>query len=153
MKNTLILFLTILFGLTANVSAQNNRDYEVLLGDLTEVITLCSQAQGDAQQVATFAANGNLNQLRSELEQLNFKIGQITRITGTMMNNSIPDRITYFELARSVSLWETSRSAWDAGQSGRPEEIEAAAIELRAALDRHKGTANEIRIAICCRMD
>lgn len=122
-------------------------------GKLQDIHVLGSQAQGTAQQVYTFATNGNYNQMMDRIFRLEIQLSEISQAGREINPLLVEDRMLYIQLTTLVRGIEGARMDWSSAvSSGDNTQIAAGAARLRDSLDSHRGEAQEIRVALCCVM-
>lgn len=144
--------LVLLLGTNAN--AQCFEQCNDVSDKLQEIHVLAAQAQGTAQQVYTFASNGNQNQLFDRITRLSGEISDLAQANRELVTIPGLDRLSLhyvqplkveFETIEIIYLDLVSSSS-NAGKA-------AGAAALRDALNAHKGTATDKRTGLCCRED
>lgn len=145
-------FLVIFLGMQAQ--AQCFEQCDVLSGKLQDMHVLAAQAHGTAQQVYTFANNGNNNQLQDRITRLNGQLNQISQTGRDIISLPINNRILFLEMRELTTEFEAIRGAWLAiSNSGNTTRIATGAGQLREDLAAYKDQPSEKRVGLCCRED
>jgi hypothetical protein len=147
--------LILLFVAPQGIRAQGPSPYREAINLLTDFNVTASQAQAKAQQVATFASNGNMPQFEAKLADLQRDIAELDGITSALLSARVPDRSYSHSLinlrvdvmASGNVFSRLGSGPWSTAVVGS---IGAVAVGFREAMERHKGTAQEIRVALCC---
>lgn len=148
----LINAFAILFAFGSNLRAQNAPDnYDILKGYLTDYIVLASQAEGTCQQIETFANNGNTNQLNIRIGNLIRAASEMNLIQMESARISVPNSGIMSGLLNLLAGIEADVNMVSAFQRATTQGIAVIASVLRESIREHKGNAQEVRIAICCR--
>lgn len=150
---------SILFGLFAlmmvfsvSAKAQGNSQYPELKAQLTDFIAIAAQAQGTANQVETFATNGNTNQLSNRIAELSSEISSLQTIASQTLRNPITNRLDYTWLSGFVSSFNADMRIFASIYGADNNTIAFIAGRLRERISHHRGEAQEIRVALCCVM-
>lgn len=146
-----VIALFFAFGSTLNAQNCACTTYGPLKASLGDLIVAASQAQGTAQQVSTFASNGNANQLANKISKLSGEMNDIQAIGSQIARSPIIDRILYLEIRNLSEGFSGDVIAFSAILRADNAGIVIIADALRESLNRHKGDASEIRVGICCR--
>ena len=150
----LINAFVLLFTFGSSLQAQNAQDnYDILKGYLTDYIVLASQAEGTCQQIETFANNGNTNQLNLRIGSLIRSASEIGLIKMETARISVPNTGIMSGLRDLLEGIEGDLNMVNAFQRANTQGIAVLASALRESFSNHKGNAQEIRIAICCRAE
>ena len=147
--SALALFLA--FGARLNAQNCGCTTYGPLKASLGELVVAASRAQGTAQQVSTFASNGNANQLARKITKLSNEMSDIQTIGNQIVQFPVSDRLIYLEMRNLSEQFSGDVAAFNAIYRANNAGIVVIADALRASLNAHKGGASEIRIGICCR--
>lgn len=155
LRNTILFSaFAFLMVLGSGLRAQNAPDeYDIMKGYLGDYIVLASQAEGECQQVTTFARNGNLNSLWSSAGSLSRSMSEIGLTNMEMGRRFVPDRLILNSVRDLVAGINDDISAWAAAQRADVPTMGTIASALRESLREHRGHAQEIRVAICCRAE
>ena len=139
------------FGTTLNAQNCACTTNGPLKGYLGDIIVKASQAQGNAQQIATFASNGNTNQLANKISQLGDDMTEIAAIGQQIASVPYSDRSLLMEISALSSGFNADISTFNLILSSNNTEIVVLANTLRDSLNLHKGQASDLRVGICCR--
>ena len=147
--SAIALFLTI----GSSLRAQNAQaDIDAMKDLMTEYNVLASEAQALAQQVETFANNGNMNQLMNRMGGLSRSVSEINLIKMEGARLVIPDANIMSEIRLLFSEIDGDAALWASSGRANIEAVGGIAAALRERLNDHKGHAHEIRVALCCVM-
>lgn len=136
-------------GTTAK--AQCFEQCQAMSGKLQEIHVLTSQAQGTAQQVYTFASNGNFNQMIDRMARLSNEMGQISRSTNELITLPGMDRLSIaYVQPLKVEMEALVIIHLSVASGGSTTQIGNAAAILRERLLEYRGRVDEKRVAICC---
>ena len=142
-------FLFILLSMQAQ--AQCFEQCDGLSDKLQDMHVLAAQAHGTAQQVYTFANNGNQNQLLDRITRLNGQLNQLSQTGRDIVSLPINDRILFLEMRELATEFEAIRGAWmTVSNAGNTTRIAAGASQLREDLAAFRGGPSEKRMGLCC---
>lgn len=150
----LINAFAILLAFGSSLRAQNAPDnYDILKGYLTDYIVLASEAEATCQQIETFANNGNTNQLNLRLGGLVRAASEMNLLKMESSRISVPNAGIMSGMRDLLEGIEGDLRMVDAFQRVNTQGVATIASALRESIGAHKGNAQEVRIAICCRAD